>query len=244
MRNFLAILQNIGLSEKGASVYLAALELGEATVQELARWSHVKRTTIYYTLTELLERGALKETKRNRRIYYIAEPPSTLLKNAKEYLSDFEESLGKLEELRHTVYKRPRLTFFYGPAGFKEIWNMIFESKEKEFMIITSGENFLDFVKEKYILDDIIRTKKKLGVRSRQIIVDSPYARKIIAKDMQENRVSKLLPPGGKLPFTEIICSDFVAFISSRLENNLFVVENESFAQSRQTVFETLWQKL
>ena len=62
-------LQNIGLSEKGANVYLASLKLGEATVLSLAKHSGVKRTSIYYVLSELKELGALSETKRQKKIY-------------------------------------------------------------------------------------------------------------------------------------------------------------------------------
>lgn len=39
MKNIALILQNIGLSEMETAVYLAALELGEGTMQELAQKS-------------------------------------------------------------------------------------------------------------------------------------------------------------------------------------------------------------
>ena len=38
-------LQKIGLSEKEAKVYLAALELGQASVQNIARKAEVNRAT-------------------------------------------------------------------------------------------------------------------------------------------------------------------------------------------------------
>jgi hypothetical protein len=121
---------------------------------------------------------------------------------------------------------------------------MIFDSKTKEFRIITDGTSFLDFVKEKYILDEIIEKKKKLGVSSRQIIVDSVYARKIVAKDSKENRQSKLLSSSCALPFTEVVADTFVAFISPRFDNTLFVVENAQFAETRKNIFEEMWKTL
>jgi len=244
MENLTDLVKKLGLSEKAAKVYLASLELGEATIQELARKSKVKRTTIYYTLNELKEAGAVIETKRNKKIYYIPESPRNLLKTVKDKIWDFEESLESIEAVKHAVYKKPRLYFLYGAAGFKQIWNMIFASPEKEFRIITEGESFLDYVKEKYILDEIIKTKKKLGISSKQLIRDSAYARQIIAKDAKENRTSKLLPPIYKLPFTEIISKDFVAFISPRFDNSLFIVENEDFAKTRRSLFEAMWNSL
>ena len=41
------LIQTLGLSEHEAAVYLAALELGEANIQEISRKSGVKRTSIY-----------------------------------------------------------------------------------------------------------------------------------------------------------------------------------------------------
>ena len=83
--------------------------------------------------------------------------------------------------------------------------------------------------------------KKKLNVLSKQLISDSAYARKIISKDSKENRVSKVLPPAYKLPFTEIITESIVAFISPKFSNMIFVVENDGFSTTRKSVFESLW---
>lgn len=244
MKDLVKIVRNLGLSEKAAKVYLAALELGESTVLALSKHSKVKRSSLYYILEELKDKGAIFETKRNKKIYYIAEEPANLLKSVKEHIDDFSDSIELLNEKKHAIFKKPRVYFLYGPHGFKHIWDMIFKSKDREFRIITAGENFLDFVKEKYILDEIISTKKKLGIFSRQLISDSPYARKIIAKDTKENRVSKILPSNHKLPFTEVICTEFVAFISPRFDNTLFVVENEQFAATRKSIFEITWEKI
>lgn len=243
-KEIINLIKGIGLDDKSARIYLAALECGEATVQQLAAASGIKRTTIYYILEELTRSGALIATKRYNKIYYLAETPKNVLKRAREKISEFEDGLDRLEAASHKIYPKPRLYFLYGPTGFKKVWEMIFENKDKQFCIMTEGLNFLDFVKEKYILDEIIRTKKRLGISSRQLIVDSDYARKIIVKDAKENRVSKIIPAAYKLPFTEIICQNFVAFISNRYENISIIIENDAFAKTRQSMFDLLWDSV
>lgn len=244
MTDLVEITTNIGFSTKAAKVYLAALELGEASIQRLAQKSKIKRTTLYYILDELIESGALICTKVGKKTYYIPEEPITLLKNAKEKISNFESSLALLEDKIGYVKNKPRVYFLYGSAGFKEAWDIILNTKEKEYRIITQGENFLDYVKEKYILEEIIAKKKARGVSSKQLIVDSPYARKIIAKDFRENRISKILQPIYKLPFTEIITESVVAFISPRFSSMIFIVENEDFSRTRKSIFELLWNSI
>ncbi|MCC7004570.1 BlaI/MecI/CopY family transcriptional regulator [Candidatus Nomurabacteria bacterium] len=244
MANLIELVKQYGLSENEAKLYIAALELSEASVQDLAKKAKVKRTSIYYMLNDLEAKGVLMTTKRNKKTYYIATSPTDLLKSFRRRLNDFEKTVEVLDHHRGEIFKRPRIYFLQGPSGFKQVWNLIFNSKPKEYRITTEGLNFLDFVKEKYVVNEIIRQKKEQGVKSFQIITDSPYARKIIAKDRLENRQSRILPMYTKLPFTEIICPRLVAYISPRFNDNIFVVEDETFAEGRKVIFDLLWNKL
>jgi sugar-specific transcriptional regulator TrmB len=244
MTNLTELVRQYGLGENEAKLYIAALELGEATVQDMAKKAAVKRTSIYYMLDELVSKGVLTITKRNKKNYYIATSPADLLKSFRERLVEFEKTAEVLENHRGKIFKKPRIYFLQGPSGFKQVWNIIFESHPKEYRITTEGLNFLDFVKEKYVVNEIIKQKKDQGVKSYQIIPDSAYARKIVAKDSAENRQSRLLPLHTKLPFTEIICQRLVAYISPRFNDNIFVVEDETFAEGQKVVFDLLWNKL
>ncbi len=239
--NLLKTLSNIGMSEKAARVYLAALDLGEASVMQLSARSGLMRTTIYYTIDELLSFGALTETKHDKKTFYIPEPPRTVLKRIRESVHDFEEFLPTLEGRVHSAYPAPRTYFLYGVPGFKQIWDKILAVPNGSFDIITSGESFLHFVREKYLLKEIIQAKNKLNIKSRQLIVDSQFAKQVVAKDTRENRVSKILPATYRLPYTTIICRDFVAFISPRNENMLICIESSSFAKSQRALFDALW---
>lgn len=234
-------ISNLGFTETEARAYLSVLELGEATIQDIAKLSKIKRTSLYYILEKLQKDSVVVTTKRNKKTLYVASAPKELMRRTRDRLAEFEDIIDEIEEKKRAVQHKPRVYFLYGAPGFKHIWQMIFDSKCKEFRIITEGSNFLDFVKEKYILDEIIKNKKALGVKSRQLIVDSPYARKLMKNDMAQNRVSKLLPAQTKIPFTEIITDDFAAFISPRWDNFLFVTENDSFVKSRKSMFDLVW---
>ncbi len=120
---------------------------------------------------------------------------------------------------------------------------MVFGSRGKEYLIITPGRQFLEFVKEKYIIEEIIRKKISLGYKSRQLVIDTPYSRNFVSKDATESRQTRFLPGGTELAFTEIICAEFVAFISPRAENMIFIVEHDMFAETRKELFEVMWKK-
>ena len=238
-------LKSIGLSTKASRIYRSAFALGQSTVLSLSTHSGIKRTTIYYILDELIDAGALFPIREGKKIYYQAEDPRKLLEEVREALTETDnEQNADIAIYAHSKFKKPRIYFLEGLHGFKKIWDMVFKSKNSTYRIITNGESFLDFVKEKYIIDHIISTKRQRGVQSKQIIVDSAYARSIVAKDKTENRQSRFLPTTCKLSFTEIITETFTAFISARRDNTLFVVENEEFSRTRQVIFDDMWERL
>ena len=53
-------LKEFGLTSNESKTYLAALELGQTTVQELGKKAKIKRTTVYTTLEGLKQKGELK----------------------------------------------------------------------------------------------------------------------------------------------------------------------------------------
>jgi len=102
----------------------------------------------------------------------------------------------------------------------------------------------LGFVRKGYITGKIIKEKIKLGIKSRQIIASSEYAKEIIAKDKLENRASKILPHIYKTPFTTIIFGNRVALISSIQENMILIIESAEYAKTQKSIFEALWDRL
>ncbi|MFH0854627.1 MAG: helix-turn-helix domain-containing protein, partial [bacterium] len=65
--NYSKDLQQIGLSDKEASVYLAALELGPTNIQALTKKSAIKRSTVYDIIKNLKNHGLMSETTRGKR---------------------------------------------------------------------------------------------------------------------------------------------------------------------------------
>lgn len=238
------LLGRIGFNEKEAKVYLALLSLGEATVGEVAKQAGVKRPTTYLVLDALHEKGAAFKTHTSGKTYFIAEKVDTLAIRFKERLGVLEEHLDVFNALAHESLKKPRLIFFDGGEGFKKIWRMIFDAKVTEYLIITDPQEMLGFVRKGYITGSIIKEKIKRGIKSRQLIAFSEYAKEIVAKDQYENRTSKILPHTYKLPFTTIIFGDSVAFISPSGENTMLVFESKGFAKTQRSLFEALWVSL
>lgn len=235
-------LEACGLKQKQAKLYLACLSFELATIQDLAKKSGLRRTTIYSLLTELEKIGAINVVKREKKTYIVPKPPETLLKDINERRDKLINALPHFEEIEKTPDSRPKFIFYRDAEGFKNFWRDLLDSGVKEWLITTSGREFLSFVSESYITSRIIKEKKRLGIKSRQIITDSRYAREIVKKDKEENRESVIISPKFSLPAIEIIFGNKLAIISSNFEGLLVVVESEEVAQTHRSYFELIWQ--
>jgi len=242
--NIIKTIESLGISNKAAKVYLANLALGEATVLALSKKSKVSRTSIYYTLEELKKRGMITEVERGKKKYIMYVEPEVVIRDTRQKFITLNDVLPQLEEIKFSEKRKPRIEFYFAPAGFKEIWFKVLHSGCKDFNIITDAPHFLGYVKEQYIVDEIIAEKRKKDIRSKQIIVDSRAARLIATKDNTENRETKFLTPDSAIRYTEIITDTLVAFISPRFDNVMFTIDQKEFAATRRSLFETLWKKL
>ena len=122
------LLLKLGLSEKEASVYLATLELGRDSVQNIAKKAGIKRVTAYVILDQLVKLGVIRlETEKNKS-FYKGEHPSVLEKLIDNRLNDLEEqranlksSMDQLEAIYNFRDDKPVVRFFEGPDGLEEL---------------------------------------------------------------------------------------------------------------------------
>lgn len=236
-----AALKAFGFDDKESRIYLSGLELGSATVLELSRRTRLPRTTLYPILERMRADGYFRLEKHRRGATYIPERPTGMaaLLHARE--KQFAASVQKLESIHGTVHHGAGVAVFEGSDGFRQLWQKIFRSGIKEYRIMTSGVGLLEFVHEPYLVKSIIAERIRLGIKSKQLIVDSLAARKIIAKDASELRESRLLPRDTPLPTTAIIFGDEVAFITTRRENMMIVIAGKETAVTLRSVFDLLW---
>jgi sugar-specific transcriptional regulator TrmB len=117
-------LQKIGLTEKEAKVYLAGLELGQASVQNIAKHAGVNRATAYSILAGLIEKGLCSTFEQNKKTQYAANAPEALLsvfevkkKELEETKKYFEKLLPALQSIHNRMKDKPVVRFFDGKQG-------------------------------------------------------------------------------------------------------------------------------
>lgn len=230
-----------GLKPSQAEVYLAALELGPASVLALARHTGLPRTTIYPILEKLVQQGVFRAVQQKTHLEYVAAEPRELVQILAERETVLLGAIPELEKLQHRSGAESGVTMYEGTDGFKQLWKRILNSGVQEYQHMTNGQGILEYVKEPYIVERLIAERIKRGIKSFQLIPDSKHGRMIASKDAQELRESRFLPAKIKLPAGIMIFGDEVAFITTRSENTMILVASGEAAATHRELFGLLW---
>lgn len=230
-----------GFDDVEAKLYLAGVELREATVLELARTADLPRTTLYPILDSLCRRGFFRLKSIQGRKKFVANPPDLFIKHLEERQERFREILPMFDAIKREAKETIGVTVYEGTDGFKQFWKQIFQSGIKEYCLLTTGIQMLDYVKEPYLMKQIIAERLKRGIRSRQLVVETSESRNFVRRDRDELRESRFLPPGIKLPATMLLFGNEAAFITTRKENSVILVTSGDTMVTLKTMFELLW---
>lgn len=236
-----AALMSFGFDDKEAVIYLAGLEKHSASILDIARRTGLARTTIYPIIENLCRRGYFRLKKIQGRQQYVAEEPGTFLHKLEERQRTFNAILPMLDALRSTAREKIGVTMYEGTDGFKQFWQRLFQSGIKEYCLLTTGVQLLEYVKEPYIVKRIIAERIKRGIKSRQLTPENRETKRFAAKDAVELRETRFLAHDVALPASIILFGNDAAFITTRKENSVILVTSGDCAVTLRTMFELLW---
>lgn len=129
-------LQEIGLSDKEAAVYLALLATDNASVVQLAEKTKIKRPTVYVVLESLAKKGLVSETTIGKKTNYQAEPPErleTYVERQKVVLDErskrLKDIIPQIKSVQRQGGERPVVKFFEGKEGIISINEELYSEK-------------------------------------------------------------------------------------------------------------------
>lgn len=167
-------LTKIGLSEKEAAVYLALLELGSDTVQNIGKKANVNRATTYVILDSLSKKGVVSTVEKAKKTYFIAESPETLLHliniqaaELKERDRELKELLPQLKGIYNLAEDKPVVRFFEGKDGLLVMSDELLRTQEKEIVMVYSQDALEGvFSPEEMQKSRIDRRQKMVNIRA------------------------------------------------------------------------------
>jgi sugar-specific transcriptional regulator TrmB len=137
---FTRALETIGLSDKEARVYLAALELGPSTAQLLAAKATVNRPTAYIMIESLTKRGLMSSVQKGGKRFFSAAAPEQLLELTAAQRKDLQKKEDVAREILPDLLRfasgkeKPSVRVFEGD----DVWT----SLQRDMLATKAGEAF------------------------------------------------------------------------------------------------------
>ena len=238
-------LKQIGLSDKEAKVYLASLELGKASVQDIAKKAGVNRTTAYIMIESLMKRSLLYTTKAGKRLNYIAENPEKILELIRLRKKEFEENehnitsiLPELKSIYNLGPEKPRIRFFEGKEVAKSIFEDVLTIKPKTVDEIYSADFLREVLSQeesKAIHDRLVA--EKIKIRNLYTRIGGPFS---TPPEQSEERFL----PQDKFPVSADIVIYDKKIDPTALRGKLIgvIIESEEISHTMQTLFNLAWE--
>ncbi|MBU3923882.1 MAG: hypothetical protein KJ592_03120 [Nanoarchaeota archaeon] len=238
-------LQEIGLTESEAKVYLALLETGQATTGKIIDKAQISSGKIYEILDKLINKGLASFIIKNKTKYFQATSPNRIL----DYVHKKQDEMKLKEQsiktqlpnllLLNKKENNNQITLY---TGFKGIHSAIYEalenlsSKDKiQTMGVTSNKN------EKFNLMWQAWHKKRINKKiSCQILFskdNSEYYKSF--KNMKLTQVKNI---EGITPSAIDIVGNQTLIFTYKNQPSCLQIKNPEITQSFKIFFETLWQ--
>ncbi|TAK88948.1 hypothetical protein EPO04_02450 [Patescibacteria group bacterium] len=245
--------EDLGLSNKEARVYVANLMLGPAGVQQIADASGIKRVTTYVILESLVGLGLVSQTSKAKKTLFNAESPENLRRlldkkeqAIKDQKAQLDELLPQLGSLQSMSKESPSVKFYEGAEGIQTVVrSFIAESKEEGIEQIYGISNLdqLYAMFPEVAESESNPDRVSAGIKSK-IIYTSVKGPIMASKDDQKLRQSRYVDPK-KYPINGdmAIVGDRVAMVSLVGSQPIgVVIKSEELARSWVTLFELAWE--
>ncbi len=248
------VLEDLGLNEIEASVYLANLKVGPAIASKVAREAGLNRVTTYEALKRLSEKGFVKiRAKKSDKVkYFEAEDIDALEAKLEDKSAQIQETIKGMANLRgkfHGLYAAPRakpaVLFYEGKEGIKRALLDSLAQKPREILSFASAD-FLEMGFEKRFLDGYWRKRTDLKIPSRGIMPETPKALSTFTpeRNLAELRRVKFIKKREYEFKNELdIYGDSVSIISLEAgDEHAVVIRSPSVAESLKSLYEYLWE--
>ena len=238
------IFRNMGLDDKEIDVYLSLVPLKSAPVSVLAKASKQPRTSIYFILDKLQQKGFVSEVESGKITHYVAEPPEKLINHAQEMQTKFRrieqqihDALPMLSSLVSPVASAPKVTLLHGIEGMKKTYR---EALSKPFVGLYNQQLMYDTFG--MTTGEYLFSKKKMPWVGRDLIVGGPAVSRLLADHPPTEEFDyRVLPVGMTFESDALVYGDHVALFSYDHQHTIVRIENRQIADMMRSWFDALW---
>jgi len=242
-------MQEAGLTEGEAKVYLALMELGPSTTGPIIEKAHVAKSIIYQLLDKLIQKGLVAYITKEKTKYFQASDPHKLIEYMETNEKKLQENKKKIENLLPTLIskqgksKQQTANLFEGFNGMVTVHEHIYQKLKKgdEFFYLGIAPEQPAHFHAYWQRDHLRRAKAGISCK----LLFHPNTDPKILKNRNSYKLcdSRYMPtaintPAWIMGYKEITVIGFPSASPITLE-----IVNEEIADSFKAYFDAFWKQ-
>ncbi|MCL5090854.1 MAG: hypothetical protein M1514_02470 [Patescibacteria group bacterium] len=239
----------LGLEPKEIKFYQTCFKLGSATINEVAKESHLQRSTAYLVAQQLLQKGFLEEDLKSYKKKITALEPTKILqmlsarqRTLKRQELELEENLPLLQAEYQASEIRPKVKVFEGKQGLVSVWKDILSTKGE--ILLWTNQQTENKVFDKQAHDKFIQERISKRIKIRVLAVNNPQAKELQKLDHLALRETKLLPPNTEFSAETYIYDNKVAILDYNKDIMGIIIESLPISAYHKAIFEMNWDHI
>jgi sugar-specific transcriptional regulator TrmB len=226
-------LEMLGLEQKQAKIYLALLQLKQATATKISEDTRIERTLCYSIINKLIDKGLISYIIQNNVKYFKSAPPEKLMQDLKEKQEQLTNIMPQLIGLTKLNREKTRAELYQGKEGIKTVLKDIIKVGKDHIIF---GEDGLQFEKLFPIYSkQFVKKLEKENIKERVLFKAKG--------DMVKAKGSEFryLPDDYFSPTCTVVYGNKTAIIIWSEPFLTILIENKEVARSYRNYFEILW---
>lgn len=242
-------LEEYGLSKNEAAVYAAALELGPATADQLAKHSGVKRSTTYLQIEALQEKGLMSSHEEGKKTLFTPESPENLTRLLERQRAEIDlrqkelnKELPELIRSFESAGERPVVRFYQGKEGIITMReNALQQLSKGDVLQVMYSYDLLFKLFDASEIAPFSEKREKQGIQLDIIYTRESGPLDISTRGVNSNRAF-ISPKKFPLHADLFIYKNTLAIMA--LQGNIFGIEvtSKAIAESHKNIFKLIWQ--
>lgn len=228
------ILKEVGFEEKEAKIYLALLKIGVSPASKIGEDLGYDRTTTYYTLLRMADRGYAIYTIKNGVRYFHPVDPEKILSRIKECENAFSKIIPELKKINIAGYSDLLVDVYKGKEGL----NMLYRD------IINEGKELVSFgVDEEAFMEyDLVHFKRYINEVNKGKLTERLLTWKGATKFGSLKSQYRCIPKEYFSPAPIAVYGNKIAMVVWEPTLHIVLIENKVLSDSFRKHFELLWK--
>lgn len=245
-------LKKLGLESKEAKIYLACLQTKDSNPAYLVRQTKIKRSTIYFYLAKLKEKGLIETKIKEKRKYFNALNPKdslqTLLNEQKKEVIKkgklIQKLIPMLKNIKPKSYEKTVVNYLHGITGLRQLIDKII-SENKDIYCIGSNETIFNVINQEEYFKILTLPRMKQNTKLYMLTNKDILKSKRFGESLGSFRNYKFIESIEKIPAVLLMFGSNIAILSKdNNESKIVLINDKTISKIMQFTFKLLWSKI